>query len=64
MPWKVDPKIRGIRRHVYFEDPSQASAYEQIPAIIEVGPVQDDGQRRNRLADAVAAALNEAKVIP
>ncbi|MCA1811429.1 MAG: hypothetical protein LC623_05400 [Halobacteriales archaeon] len=54
----------SIYRHIVFENPDATGLYDHFTGIIEVGPVQDDGQRRNALAEAVARALNEAKVVP
>lgn len=60
-PWRVDPTLRGIRRHVFYEEETEE---KRITAILEVGPVDDSGQRRNSLALRVAKALNDGKVVP
>lgn len=46
-------------RHVYHED-----AYGYVDAIVEVGPVNDDGNRRDTLAFMLVIALNIQGVNP
>lgn len=59
--WKVDPKLRGIKRHVYAVWGGELDDGD-IVAVIEVGPIDDSGSLRDAFAQKLADVLNEAKL--